>query len=250
LHSSTPGTFTNSNSLTPSDSISQLATLKRPAIRPAEYSASILWTFDDAKADKTVVASTSNPSRPNMRNAIRNADGSPVSPGEWKCILASARIIINDLLMLPVHGEHANARKTKEFFRHHHPRAWQAALEKLDRLQPLVSLCALHWKSEHILMSLLQRRPPGTNESGDTDDTNDFDSDIVPSNRLVPSKRSNPAPMVTKRAKTRLDSIGSFPDLSTPITSAASSSKGPIDTSYIFVDPTLDHLEGELFFYA
>jgi len=238
----------------PSDSISQQV-FRQPAIRPAEYPIDILWTFDDAKADKTVVASPTNPSRPTMRNAIRSTDGRNISTQEWNSIKASARLVIDELFGLPDRGE-ASSRKTKKYFRTHHSRAWQLALEKLERLQPLLSLCADHWKAEKLIQSKLHKsRGTAIDFSDDADGTSDSDGPMEPSEPTMPRKRLKPQardPAVIKRAKTSSHIIAPSSTLSTPIATSNHTPSGqdPIDTTYISVEPTVEHLEGKYPFFS
>jgi hypothetical protein len=48
-----------------------------------------------------------------------------------------------------------NIVKSKTYFRMYHAAAWTEVIQKLERLQPLVALCALNWKAEHVLNNTL-----------------------------------------------------------------------------------------------
>lgn len=158
-----------SASITPSDSFSQafrpsplsadITTIHQPAKRPSQFPESILWLFEHACADPHVQAASSNKSRPSMRMAIRNTDGSRIEPGEWTAIMRSSRLVKADLLSLPTprHLQGKDSPRTGIYFRRHFPSEWQAALDKLEQLQPLLSLCASHWKAEKVLTRVLQK---------------------------------------------------------------------------------------------
>lgn len=73
-----------------------------------------------------------------MQRAIRHYNGSMISPGEWSAIRASARLVKEDLLKLPVPrkakqeagGEPVS--KTKSHFRRYRHPDWNNALARLE----------------------------------------------------------------------------------------------------------------------
>jgi hypothetical protein len=119
-----------------------------------------------------------------MQRSIRHADGTAISRGEWTSIKASARLILLDLLRLPPPQDPCNRSikkdlpKTKTYFRNFFPIEWQKALVDLETLQPLIALCAPHWKAEHVLGNMLQNRlrKRKANDDGNSND-GEFDDD-------------------------------------------------------------------------
>lgn len=118
-------------------------------------------------------------SRPPMDRAIRHPDGSMISKGEWSLIVATAHLILNDdLLHLKRRGapsKHNKApMKGRTYFKSYFPREWQSAVQKLEQLQPLMALCASHWKAESLLGNLSLRKKvsepaPQADNDGDMD---------------------------------------------------------------------------------
>lgn len=128
--------------------------MHQPAIRPPQYPVEVLWTAEDCQADRDVKVSASNRSRPPMDKAVRTADGRMVTKGEWRAIKATARMIITtELTKLPV-PTNSVARKgerTKTWYKTHYPIEWNAAIMQMEAQQPLLALCAAHWKADQIL---------------------------------------------------------------------------------------------------
>ncbi|KAI0062595.1 hypothetical protein BV25DRAFT_1838394 [Artomyces pyxidatus] len=147
----------------PSDSVSNFSSAtssivlaSRAATRPAQYPLQVLWTIEDCKTDPAVGLSIGNESRPPMNRAIRHADGTMITPGEYSAIRASARKYKTFLLALATPRGLEKAKKTMTYFRNHHAAEWQRVVRELEAEQPLLALCASNWKSEHILCSVLQ----------------------------------------------------------------------------------------------
>ena len=163
-HSITPPPGHKSHSLAPSDSISHFdspdITVKKhqPAIRPSQYPPDILWCFEDCQLDDHAGLSSSNPSQPKMEKSIQNPDGTMIGKGSWNAIMASAHLVKKDLLALHHPDKSVNqSRKSMTFFHNYFPVEWQVAIDKLEGLQPVLCLCASHWKAEHVLSNLLRR---------------------------------------------------------------------------------------------
>jgi hypothetical protein len=57
------------------------------------------------------------------------------------------------------------------YYRTYYPREWMAAILKLEQEQPLLALCADHWKAEHVLGAILLE-DEGDNENTDAASTN------------------------------------------------------------------------------
>ncbi|KAF8989390.1 hypothetical protein BDQ17DRAFT_1334106 [Cyathus striatus] len=54
---------------------------------------------------------------------------------------------------------------TKTYFECYYPVAWKAALDKLENMQPLMTYCAGHWKSEMAFIQCLKTRREGKGKS-------------------------------------------------------------------------------------
>jgi hypothetical protein len=178
------GESLRSPSIAPSDSISHFAphsenrshsqptrTVHQPATRPSRYPVEILWTLEDCKDDPDVRTSPTNMSRPPMEQAIRHTDGTMISLGEWAAIKATGRLVKMDLLSLPLPRDRRakGQKKTKTYFRTFYRTEWDAAIDKMESQQPLLALCAAHWKADHVLGNTLLV-PIATGDTGDESD--------------------------------------------------------------------------------
>jgi len=150
----------------------------QPATRPPQYPPEVLWALDDCKYDPDVNVSTTNPSRPSMEKAIRHADGTMITGSEWSAIKATGRVVKSELMALPPPNDRKARKmnKTKVYFRTYHPGRWNAALDKMEQQQPLLALCASHWKADLVLGTLLQYKPL-TNADNSDDDGDEDDDD-------------------------------------------------------------------------
>lgn len=156
-----------SASLAPSDSLSQapsrvsslalpsISPFHQPASRPDDYPPEVLWCLEDCKRDHDVKISPGNESRPPMQSAIRNADGTLISDGVWDAIKLSSRHVAHSLLSIDLKGRNANRSKTKQLFKSFFNAEWNEALTQLEQMQPLLRLCAAHWKADHVLGNTL-----------------------------------------------------------------------------------------------
>jgi len=156
--------------------------------------------------------SASTMSRPRMNRAIRHPEGLMISKGEWVAILATADLVKIDLLTLPrpLHRSAKDRKKTRTYFRSYFPEEWQAAVDKMERLQPILALCAAHWKAEHVLGDVLLRANNNKTEEGSNNIRNDSgniqdDSDVEPSMSptAISKKRRRPSSAIanSKRRK-------------------------------------------------
>jgi len=105
-----------------------------------------------------------------MEQAIRHPDGTMITAGEWSAIKSTARMVKADLLALPPpRDRRAKDRpKTKTYFRTFFSKDWDAALEKMEQHQPLLALCAAHWKADHVLgNTLLVKLSSSTDDESD-----------------------------------------------------------------------------------
>jgi hypothetical protein len=185
-----------SPSIAPSDSISRIDSDGRtsrsgpsmyrhqPATRPSEYPVEVLWSLDDCRADPDVPISPANASRPPMERSIRHADGTMIVASEWAAIKATARMVKMDLLDLPPSRDrHAkNRTKSKIYFRTYFRKEWDAAVARMESLQPLLTLCASHWKAEHVLGNTLLVKVS-------TDSGEDMSDSAVEDNNKSPMKK-------------------------------------------------------------
>ncbi|KAF7986438.1 hypothetical protein HWV62_31193 [Athelia sp. TMB] len=163
---------TRSGSLAPSDSLSQapsqssssrpssaflspVSHFHQPASRPSEFPFEVLWCLEDCRHDPDAKISVGNASRPSMQTVIRNPDGTMISEGVWNAIKLSSRQIAQSLLSIKLKGNEETRAKTKQFFKSFYSAQWTEAVEQLERLQPLLQLCAGNWKADHVLGSTL-----------------------------------------------------------------------------------------------
>jgi hypothetical protein len=112
-----------------------------------------------------------------MEQAIRHPDGTMITPGEWTAIKATARMIRADLLALPPpRDKRAKDRpKTKTYYRSFFSKDWDAALEKMEQHQPLLALCAAHWKADHVLGNTLLAKSSASADDESDDEPMDAD---------------------------------------------------------------------------
>lgn len=84
---------------------------------------------------------------------IRTTDGRMVDLGVYRAMKVTARAIISDeLYSLPILSDHP---RTMVFYRKFYPHQWETAILRLEEREPLIGLCAAHWKAEYLLGSLL-----------------------------------------------------------------------------------------------
>jgi hypothetical protein len=133
-----------------------------------------------------------------MEQAVRHSDGTMITSGEWTAIKATARMIKADLLALPPpRDKRAKDRpKTKTYYRSFFSKDWDAALERMEQHQPLLALCAAHWKADHILGNTLLVKP-----SAGADD--EFDDEPMDADKL----KTRGSSKTNKRSTSRHDSI-------------------------------------------
>jgi hypothetical protein len=80
-----------------------------------------------------------------------------------------------------------NRAKTKTY-RTYFPREWDAALAKMERPQPLLSLCAAHWKADHVLGNALLSKAPRSSKDHSSDDDDIDSSSNVDDRGNLPNK--------------------------------------------------------------
>ena len=129
----------------------------RPAIHPAHYVFEVLWTMADCLLDPDADVSPANQSCPPMWCCICHPDGHMISDSEWKsickaaCIVSRTQIESIDTSTRLTPGK----RCKKKFYKLHFPSERDTALQELERMAPLLSLCAMSWKADQVLRSVL-----------------------------------------------------------------------------------------------
>jgi hypothetical protein len=161
--------------------------------RPDNLPQEVLWKFSDCKSDPTAGMKAPNPSRPNMRNAVRTTDGLTVDQSVYDLIRSSAQSIATAILQ-PLKPQ--NFQKGKGFVRYlqtNHAPVWMNAVLQLEKQQPLLALCADHWKAKHILQGVLRNKKDG--DTGDDENGSGSGGEQsnkrsrAPSNATSPGKR-------------------------------------------------------------
>ena len=108
-----------------------------------------------------------------MEQCIQHSDGTMITSSEWSAIKATGRLIKAELLALKPTSSRdrrvMSKRKTKSYFCSFYPNEWHAALLKMEQQQPLLALCASHWKADHVLRNSLLVKTTTDNDLSDTD---------------------------------------------------------------------------------
>lgn len=133
--------------------------LHQPAIRPAQYPREVLWTLECSKVDEDVASSEGNLSRPTMSRVIRHANGTDITAGEYQAIKATAHAIayeLNELPLSPAQRHLKGKPRTMKFYKEHMAHHWKQAVADAEDQQELLTLCAAHWKAEHLLGAALR----------------------------------------------------------------------------------------------
>ncbi|KAF8878950.1 hypothetical protein BD779DRAFT_1474568 [Infundibulicybe gibba] len=191
----------------------------QPAIRPAAYPESILWTIEDW-----------NLSRPKMDKCIRDQKGVPVTLAQWRAIRMTTRLIISQVF--PLSSFEGDNRK-KSYLKTYHGDDWISAIFTLERKEPLVALCAGHWKADQVLGVVLKaQQKKKTSPSEDEADLDDSDEDS--SKDTAPTKKRRlvqPEPAPKKNATMFRLKSSRARTLLTPPNSTLSPSPAPANTS-------------------
>lgn len=112
-----------------------------------------------------------------MERAIRHADGSLINKGVWRSIRSTASHIVNERLLTlkrPSAAPSSAKQNSRKYLKKYFPSKWDDAISSLEEQEPLVALCASHWKAEHVLGTVL--RDKGLNVQ---DANSDAESDTV-----------------------------------------------------------------------
>ena len=96
-----------------------------------------------------------------MEKCIRNADGTRIHKREWRAIMAAAGAIVDRQLRPLAPPKEGQGLAPRTFYRKHCARAWFSAIATLEVEQPILGLCAGHWKAEHTLGQILDNKRSG-----------------------------------------------------------------------------------------
>ncbi len=94
-----------------------------------------------------------------MERCIRDKDGNEVSSSVWRAIKKSAKMLVNIYLKTlkdPTDPLAKTKTKGKTYYSRFFPQIWNDVLSKLEQNEPLLRLCAAHWKADHIIGNCLQ----------------------------------------------------------------------------------------------
>jgi hypothetical protein len=128
-----------------------------------------------------------------MDKVIRHADGSMISKGEWSAIVASANLVKMDLMHLNCPNPPKKfLPKTRPYYKAYFRKEWNAAVLRLERMQPLLELCATHWKAEHVIGNALHRVDDAGAMPANTGTGGDHDVDMGLGDQVDPNTVSNP----------------------------------------------------------
>jgi hypothetical protein len=101
-----------------------------------------------------------------MRFGIRHEDGTLLNEDDWQVVKASARKVISLILLpLPFLPKMVDKNPTMSYFRSFHRDAWYKAIEQLEEQQPLLRLCAEHYKAQTMLSQTLAGHNNGRRRS-------------------------------------------------------------------------------------
>ncbi|KAA1477640.1 hypothetical protein DENSPDRAFT_617039 [Dentipellis sp. KUC8613] len=148
--------------ITPDDSVSvgpqgnTFETLRNhPALRPEEYRKAILWTPEDWSSDPM---SKDGPPRLLMYTFIRNTQGDIVEDA-WPHVMEAAEQARSMLVNLPEPVNelaHTDGPRLLPWYQKWYPKEFDSAITWMETQQPLLSLCAAHWKAICVLESVIQ----------------------------------------------------------------------------------------------
>ncbi|KAJ3508770.1 hypothetical protein NMY22_g16507 [Coprinellus aureogranulatus] len=133
-----------------SELLATLSVFDKPAKRPPELPLEVLWTMEDLKNDEEAAPTQANQSRPPMRRALRNIDGTMIDDDAYDTIHTKVDVIFKANL-LRLTPKNATRPLTRTQLRSSHREAWFAVIRELEEQCPVVGLCARHWKAEQLL---------------------------------------------------------------------------------------------------
>ena len=154
-----------------------------------------------------------NKSWPKMDKSVRHEDGTLISKGEWASILGTANEVKKDLLSLPHRkGRTSCDSRTRTYFHKNFPKEWDSAIDKMENLEPLLGLCTLHWKAEHIIGSVLLRSHGSKSSDDHTQDEESEGNECPQSPASSSQKRRGSSSLRTtkKKRKSLPEEMGLF----------------------------------------
>jgi hypothetical protein len=95
---------------------------------------------------------------PPMHRSICYEDGTIILETDWKSICeAAVHIARTHLVSLTSSGHVSEGQQHKKmFYKHQFPVQWDNTMRELEKMAPLLSLCAGSWKADMVLGSVLQ----------------------------------------------------------------------------------------------
>ncbi|KAF8971845.1 hypothetical protein BDZ97DRAFT_1149417 [Flammula alnicola] len=134
----------------------------QPTTRPNDLPFEVLWQRDDCKLDKHGARPIkSNSSRPRMKSAIRDKDGTPIDKGHFKTIQKSVKTQVAILIQ----EEEEQLKRslptdkiTKTYFESCRAKQWLHAIAVIEDEHPILAYAAAHWKAEQLLTNRLTSR--------------------------------------------------------------------------------------------
>ena len=128
--------------------------------RPLQYPLTVLWTFEDCKKDPSIDFTAANEARVSLHKIIRHPNGTMISTSVVKAIMSRARPIVDKILArIPSHIQPKDVGKA--YLRTTYPAEWDLACQELESTQPLLKLCAGHWKAEFVLAQVIKSTKRG-----------------------------------------------------------------------------------------
>ena len=152
-----------------------------PSIRPEFLPVSVLWYADDCKKppEYAKIFSATNKSRAKMHIALRRANGEQLSFHEYQNIREVADLVVRNLCNMYSKDPRAAGAKTttKTNFKSIYFTEYRKAVLELEAAEPILRLCAHHWKAEVMIGQAFLRRG-GNDKTNDT--TNALESSNAP----------------------------------------------------------------------
>jgi hypothetical protein len=135
---------------------------ENPSQLPIGVDPAVLWTISDALVDPTVSTTSSNPNRPNLNQIVRHRNGDVVDAVTYGLVCSSAYNVVKTMLW-PLNSMQPDCQGTtgknspgmKSFYKTYFPQQWEGALQWLEKMQPLLTLCIGHYKAEAALQNIL-----------------------------------------------------------------------------------------------
>ncbi|TFK17303.1 hypothetical protein FA15DRAFT_710942 [Coprinopsis marcescibilis] len=144
----------------PSSSTSFINT--QPSARPRHLPFTILWTLADCADDPDIGITSNNTSQPSMKSALREADGTMITPEKYSEIQSDVIALAgSNLTTLPdpkPTKKGANSKpptRSMTWYKTFHRNPWNNVVSKLERRHEVLRLCGASWKAEHMLSAHL-----------------------------------------------------------------------------------------------